>query len=186
MKFKGFNVGANATCTINTLCLLGKGAWVRTIMHAQEFLQDKIKCEVADKLCMASHVPRRKREHQYNLHWVVTHGILGTRLRNLGYELYVFQNTPDRWKWWRIWMVSVIYHKWWKKLDCHRRHGPAKKARPVKAGSHYLHYHLNNLSRAWILGYSSLTSKSWYGNNDMIWCIEYQVDALVRKLCCKR
>ena len=54
MKLNQVNVGANATCIINTLCLLGKGALVRTMMHAQEFLLDKMKCEVADKLCMAS------------------------------------------------------------------------------------------------------------------------------------
>ena len=82
---------------MNTLCLLGKGALVRTMTHAQEFLRDKIKCEVADKLCMASHAARRKREHQYNLHQVFTHGILGTRLRNIGYELYVLWNKLDQW-----------------------------------------------------------------------------------------
>ena len=86
----------NAPHTMNTLCLLGKGALVRTMTHAQEFPQDKIKCEVAEKVCMESHVARRKREHQYNLHRVFTHGILGTRLKNIGYELYVFLNKPDQ------------------------------------------------------------------------------------------
>ena len=28
-------------------------------MHVQEFVWDKIKCEVADKLCMASHIAKR-------------------------------------------------------------------------------------------------------------------------------
>ena len=40
--------------------LTRKGALVRTMTHAQEFPRDKIKCEAADKLCMASHVARRK------------------------------------------------------------------------------------------------------------------------------
>ena len=40
--------------------LTKKGALVRIMMHAQEFPWDKIKCEVVDKLCMASHVARRK------------------------------------------------------------------------------------------------------------------------------
>ena len=149
----------------------------------RSFRRTKIKCEVANKLCMVSPVARRKREHQNNLHRVVTHGILGTRLRNLGYELYVLRNKPDRW----IWMVSVIYHKWWKNLDRHRRHGPAKKARPVKAGSHYL-LSLKRLvtcmgTRVLIAyqepGYSSPTSKSWHENSNTIWCTKYQVDALV-------
>ena len=76
--------------------LTRKGALVRIMMHTQEFPWDKIKCEVSDKQCMASRVARRKREHQYYILRVVNHGILGTRLRNLGYELHVLQNKPDR------------------------------------------------------------------------------------------
>ena len=72
-------VGANAICTMNTPCLLGKGALVTIMTHAQEFPQDKMKCEVADKRCMASLVAGRKREHQYYLLRVVNHWILETR-----------------------------------------------------------------------------------------------------------
>ena len=48
---------------MNTLCLLGKGALVRIMTHAQEFPQDKIKCKVADKRCMAS--PRPNPIHSF-------------------------------------------------------------------------------------------------------------------------